>query len=63
MMTREQATEEFNRLDGMIPKGFAWTPNERQKKIGMRMADLFNYACGNTDTVDENWKLPEEDKP
>lgn len=63
MMTREKAMEEFNSLNGMIPQGFDWTPDERQKKIGMRMADLFNFAFGNTKTIDENWKLPEEDKP
>jgi len=62
-MTSKQALEEHNKLEAMLPQNNYYTPTAFHRKLGMRMAELMNYAFGNTKTVDENWILPEEDKP
>ena len=60
-MTDEQALEEHNKLEAMLPPHNGFTPTAFHRKLGMRMAELMNFALGNTDTVDENWELPKED--
>ena len=62
-MTYTEAAKEIVRLEGLLPQRNGYTPTAFHRKIGMRIHELSQFALGNTDTVDENWKLPEEDKP